>query len=194
MCTPTHRPKQMQSNLVFLVIFSFVLVILAHIKITMIQKATIEIYEVLTTRIEKQYKYIQDVASRDIKVVETPIIEAPKKNETVVKLLDLSNEKRQRLFSGVKLDGLDPEYVQDLFVLCYKADTYETAVDLFEMLPFSIQETLANSITEDKKEASVEKELVAQLSEVESLEQIEEPVKRPAKRATKRAKQEPLIV
>lgn len=185
----------MNSNLVYIILFSFVLVILAHIKLTMLQKATVDIYEVLTLRIEKQYKYIQDIQTRDIHLVDTPVVEP--KNETVVKFLGLSKEKRQILFSSVKLDGLDPEYVQDLFTLCYKADVYETAKDLFEELPFSVQDTLSTSMKDldsVKHEAHMEKEVVAQLSEPESMEHVEEPVKKSTKRVTKRAKQEPLLV
>jgi len=186
----------MNSNLVYIILFSFVLVILAHIKLTMLQKATVDIYEVLTLRIEKQYKYIQDIQTRDIHLVDTPIV-ALKQNETVVKFLGLPKEKRQILFSSVKLDGLDPEYVQDLFTLCYKADVYETAKDLFEELPFSVQDTLSTSMKDldsVKHEAHMEKEVVAQLSEPESMEHVEEPVKKSTKRVTKRAKQEPLLV
>jgi len=65
--------KDMISNNVYLlVIFAFVLALLAHIKLSIIQRVTVEAFDTLSTRIEKQYKYIQDIQT--IRVVEAPVV------------------------------------------------------------------------------------------------------------------------
>jgi hypothetical protein len=122
----------LNNNAYFLILFSFILVIIAHFKIAVLGRATMDVFDVLNEKIEKRFAYVKEQTLEDplIQLEDRPFVlpNEPKEikkpmldSETLTAFHKLDKSQKQSVFLQIatSVKDLSDEAFRYLWNSCY---------------------------------------------------------------------------